>query len=43
MTILLSRRDFLGYSVTVGGGLLLAGCGPNDTPAGTATSDQPRY
>ena len=24
MTLLLSRRDFLGYSATVGGGLLLA-------------------
>ncbi|MGL5999943.1 MAG: ABC transporter substrate-binding protein [Pseudomonas proteolytica] len=43
MTLLLSRRDFLGYSATVGGGLLLAGCGPADTPAVGITNDQPRY
>ncbi|NMY25898.1 ABC transporter substrate-binding protein [Pseudomonas sp. WS 5021] len=43
MTLLLSRRDFLGYSATVGGGLLLAGCGPADTPAAGIANDQPRY
>ncbi|KAF1033517.1 MAG: Heme-binding protein A [Pseudomonas sp.] len=43
MSLLLSRRDFLGYSVTVGGGLLLAGCGPADAPAASTGSDQPRY
>ena len=43
MTLLLSRRDFLGYSATVGGGLLLAGCGPSDTPGAVAGNDQPRY
>src|SRR5450830_678808 len=43
MTLLLSRRDFLGYSVTVGGGLLLAGCGPSDNPGAGVGNDQPRY
>lgn len=43
MSLLLSRRDFLGYSVTVGGGLLLAGCGPTDAPANVTGNDQPRY
>ena len=43
MTLLLSRRDFLGYSATVGGGLLLAGCGPSDTPGSGVGTDQPRY
>ncbi|NWD90851.1 twin-arginine translocation signal domain-containing protein, partial [Pseudomonas sp. K5002] len=43
MSLLLSRRDFLGYSVTVGGGLLLAGCGPADTPKNVTGNDQPRY
>ena len=40
MTLLLSRRDFLGYSATAGGALLLAGCGPNDAPAAATGSDQ---
>ncbi|CAI8706845.1 peptide/nickel transport system substrate-binding protein [Pseudomonas donghuensis] len=37
------RRRFLGYSLALGGGLLLSGCGPEQPAASPVANDPPRH